>query len=60
MGMNPEDLRYVAYLLDKYPNYYVDMSSVVQELGRQPYTARRFFIRYQDRILFGTGRAAVG
>ncbi len=54
MGMNPEDLKYVAYLLDKYPNYYVDMSSVVQELGRQPYTARRFFIRYQDRILFGT------
>jgi predicted TIM-barrel fold metal-dependent hydrolase len=54
MGMNPEDLKYVAYMLDKYPNYYVDMSSVVQELGRQPYTARRFFIQYQDRILFGT------
>jgi hypothetical protein len=30
------------------------MSSVVQELGRQPYSARRFFIKYQDRILFGT------
>ena len=54
MGMNPEDLKYVAYMLDTYPNYYVDMSSVVQELGRQPYTARRFFIKYQDRILFGT------
>ncbi|MEP7312865.1 MAG: amidohydrolase family protein [Pseudomonadota bacterium] len=53
-GMNPEDLAYVGYMLDKYPNYYVDMSSVVQELGRQPYSARRFFIRYQDRILFGT------
>ena len=24
------------------------------ELGRQPYTARKFFITYQDRILFGT------
>ena len=54
MGMNPEDLKYVAYMLDTYPNYYVDMSSVVQELGREPYTARRFFIQYQDRILFGT------
>lgn len=53
-GMNAEDLRYVAYLLEKYPNYYVDMSSVAQELGREPYSARRFFIKYQDRILFGT------
>lgn len=53
-GMNPEDLKYVAYLLEKYPNYYLDMSSIVQELGRQPFTARRFFIQYQDRILFGT------
>ncbi len=53
-GMNPDNLAYAAYLLDKYPNYYVDMSSVVQELGREPYSARRFFIRYQDRILFGT------
>lgn len=53
-GMNPDDLPYAAYMLDKYPNYYVDMSSVVQELGRQPYSVRRFFIKYQDRILFGT------
>jgi uncharacterized protein len=54
LGMDPDDLAYVAHLLDTYPNYYVDMSSVVQELGREPYSARRFFIRYQDRILFGT------
>jgi predicted TIM-barrel fold metal-dependent hydrolase len=53
-GMNPDDLAYAARLMDTYPNYYVDMSSVIQELGRQPYSARRFFIRYQDRILFGT------
>jgi predicted TIM-barrel fold metal-dependent hydrolase len=53
-GMNPDDLEYVGRMLDQYPNYYVDMSSVVQELGRQPYSARRFFIKYQDRILFGT------
>jgi predicted TIM-barrel fold metal-dependent hydrolase len=54
LGMNADDLEYVARLLDTYPNYYVDMSSVVQDLGRQPYSAREFFIRYQDRILFGT------
>jgi len=54
MGMNDDDLDFAAYMLDKYPNYNVDMSSVVHSLGRQPYTARRFFIRYQDRILFGS------
>jgi len=54
MGMNPEDLSYVGYMLDTYPNYYVDISAVLSDLGRQPYTARKFFIKYQDRILFGT------
>jgi predicted TIM-barrel fold metal-dependent hydrolase len=32
----------------------VDISARISELGRQPYTARRFFLRYADRILFGT------
>jgi predicted TIM-barrel fold metal-dependent hydrolase len=32
----------------------VDISDRDNELGRQPYTARDFFIKYQDRILFGT------
>lgn len=54
MGMNPNDLEYVGYLLDTYPNYYVEISTVLSELGRQPYTAREFFIKYQDRIMFGT------
>jgi predicted TIM-barrel fold metal-dependent hydrolase len=53
-GMNPDDLQYAARLLDTYPNYYLDMSSVVSELGRQPFSTRRFFMKYQDRILFGT------
>jgi predicted TIM-barrel fold metal-dependent hydrolase len=34
----------------------VDISGRVAELGRQPYTARRFFLKYADRILFGTDR----
>lgn len=54
MGMNAEDLSYIGYLLDTYPNYYIETSTVLSELGRQPYTAREFFIKYQDRILFGT------
>ena len=54
VGMTPEDLKYVGYMLDTYPNYYVEFGSVLSDLGRQPRTAREFFIRYQDRILFGT------
>ena len=40
--------------LDKYPNMYVDIDARISELGRQPYTARKFFLKYQDRIMFGT------
>jgi len=54
VGNYAEDLSYVARCLDKYPNFYVDISARIAELGRQPYTARRFFLKYQDRILFGT------
>ncbi|MEE9466376.1 MAG: amidohydrolase family protein, partial [Candidatus Neomarinimicrobiota bacterium] len=53
-GNLPEDLGQVGQWLDQYPNFYVDIAARISELGRQPYTARRFFIKYQDRILFGT------
>jgi predicted TIM-barrel fold metal-dependent hydrolase len=49
-----EDLGRVSLWLDQYPNYYVDISARISELGRQPYTARKFMIKYQDRILFGS------
>jgi predicted TIM-barrel fold metal-dependent hydrolase len=39
--------------LDRCPNLHLDISARISELGRQPYTARRFFERYADRILFG-------
>ncbi len=51
---NPEDLATVAKWLDEYPNLVIEPSSRIAELGRQPYTAREFFLKYQDRILFGT------
>jgi predicted TIM-barrel fold metal-dependent hydrolase len=54
MGCNEDDLKYVGYMLDTYPNYYVDISARLNELGRQPFTAREFFLKYQDRILFAT------
>jgi predicted TIM-barrel fold metal-dependent hydrolase len=51
-----EDLARLSDWLDRYPNLYVDLSGRVAELGRQPYAARRFLVRYQDRVLFGTDR----
>jgi predicted TIM-barrel fold metal-dependent hydrolase len=49
-----EDLSRVKSLLETYPNVYVDISARTPELGRQPYTARKFFLRFADRILFGS------
>ena len=54
VGNLPEELGRVSIWLEKYPNFYVDINARISELGRQPYTARRFMIKYQDRILFGT------
>lgn len=50
----PEDLAKLGRYLDTWPNMYVEIAARVAELGRQPYTARRFFLKYPDRILFGT------
>ncbi|MCO8120809.1 amidohydrolase [Stieleria sp. TO1_6] len=49
-----EDLSTVAGWLDTYPNLWIEPASRIGELGRQPFTARDFLIRYQDRLLFGT------
>jgi predicted TIM-barrel fold metal-dependent hydrolase len=54
-GNDPEDPDMVARMLDKYPNLYIDTAARVPEIGRHdPEKMRRFFIKYQDRILFGT------
>ncbi len=54
VGCYGENLGWVGQMLDACPNYYIDPSARLGELGRQPYTARNFFIRYQDRILYGS------
>jgi predicted TIM-barrel fold metal-dependent hydrolase len=54
VGCYAENLAWVAQLLDRCPNFYIDFSARINELGRQPYSARRFFLQYADRILFGT------
>jgi predicted TIM-barrel fold metal-dependent hydrolase len=56
LASTAEDLAYAAQLLDRYPNLNMDLSERIAELGRQPYTARRFLIKYADRILYGTDK----
>lgn len=53
-GNNAENLGAVSGCLDRFPNMHVELGARIGELGRQPRAARRFFERYQDRILFGT------
>ncbi len=48
------DTAALASALDKFPNLYLDISARDYELGRQPRTARKFLLRYQSRVLFGT------
>jgi uncharacterized protein len=52
-GWLPNDLQRLSKLLDEMPNVNVEFGAVIAELGRQPRMARKFFEKYQDRILFG-------
>ena len=54
VGCYSENLAHVGSMLDRLPNFFIDFGARIAELGRQPNTARRFFLRYADRILFGT------
>lgn len=53
VGCYSENLQWVRRMLDECPNLSVDISERIGELGRQPYSARKFVVDYQDRILFG-------
>ena len=50
----PENLDYVSQLLDRLPNVMTEFGAREAELGREPRRAREFFLKYQDRIMFGT------
>jgi predicted TIM-barrel fold metal-dependent hydrolase len=52
-GFHANDLARLGGMLDRMPNVYTETGAILAELGRQPRAARAFFIRYQDRILFG-------
>ncbi len=48
------DLKKAGMLLLKDKNVYLEISARVDELGRQPNSTKRFFEKFQDRLLFGT------
>jgi len=52
-GWHAHDLARAAKMLDEFPNVYVELGAVLYDLGRQPRGAHDFFVKYQDRILFG-------
>jgi hypothetical protein len=61
LGGNPEDLARLQYLLDNYPNLYLDCSAtrwMVREVSARRDQARDFFIRNQDRLLFGSDQVS--
>jgi len=52
-GWHGNDLARAAAHLDEFPNVHFEVGAVLYEFGRQPRAARDFFIRYQDRVMFG-------
>jgi predicted TIM-barrel fold metal-dependent hydrolase len=53
MGWHANDLARLGKMFDEMPNVYGEVGAVLYDLGRQPRTAHDFFVKYQDRILFG-------
>jgi predicted TIM-barrel fold metal-dependent hydrolase len=53
MGWHANDLGKLGRMLDLMPNVRVETGAILAELGRQPRAAHDFFVKYQDRILFG-------
>jgi uncharacterized protein len=53
MGWHANDLGRLAKMLDEMPNLYTEVGAVLYDIGRQPRGAHDFFVKYQDRILFG-------
>ena len=53
MGWHANDLGRLGKMLDEMPNLYTEVGAVLYDIGRQPRAAHDFFIKYQDRLLFG-------
>jgi len=54
-GNAAEDPARVGRMLERYPNYFIDTAARIPEFGRHSAERmHRFFVRHQDRILFGS------
>lgn len=53
MGWYANNLGKLSELMEEMPNMNVEIGAIIAELGRQPKFAKKFFEKYQDRILFG-------
>ena len=53
MGWHANDLGRLGRMFDEMPNVHGEVGAILYDLGRQPRTAHDFFVKYQDRILFG-------
>ena len=53
LGWHANDLARLGAIFDRMPNVYAEVGAVLYDIGRQPHTAHDFFVKYQDRILFG-------
>ena len=53
LGWHASELGVLAKLFDENANVYAEMGAVLYDIGRQPRAAHDFFVKYQDRLLFG-------
>jgi len=53
LGWHANDLARLGRMFDEMPNVYSEIGAVLYDIGRQPRFAHDFFVKYQDRILFG-------
>ena len=53
MGWHANDLGRLSKLLTELPNVYTEVGAVLYDIGRQPRAAHDFFVKFQDRVLFG-------
>ena len=52
-GYRANDLAKAQAMIDTMPNVYLEVAAILAELGRQPRAAHGFFVKNQDRVLFG-------
>lgn len=53
LGWHANDLARLGRMFDSLPNLYAEVGAVLYDLGRQPFSGHDFFVKHQDRLLFG-------